>query len=355
MIHIDGSYMEGGGQIVRTALALSTLTGQPFRVDKIRHHRPKPGLKRQHLSCIQALKLMTNASAKGDQLGAVSLEFFPGKICSCDIAIDIGTAGSITLLLQSLLLPCLFADGPIRLKITGGTDTKWSIPIDYFARVILPFFNRLAALEIREIKRGYYPKGQGRVDLVVTPCFHLRDFKTFEDVAAHLKNSLAKIALGAKPHPAEIQGNSSASNHLKDARVAERQARGAAGLLDCHGPVSIACEYQKTASAGSVITVWAVSPDGRIIAGADALGEKGLPAEKVGAAAAQKLLAVLNSDAVVDHHLADNLVPLLALAGGTLTADRITGHIRSNIYVCEKFLDVSFRIDENKNRISAGL
>jgi RNA 3'-terminal phosphate cyclase (ATP) len=352
MIYIDGSYMEGGGQIVRTALALSTLTGQPFKVDKIRHRRPKPGLKAQHLSCIDALKRMANARVDGDQLGAAAFEFFPGKICANSIAIDIGTAGSITLLLQSLLVPCLFADGPVSLKITGGTDTKWSIPIDYFDRVILPYFNRFAAVEINEIKRGYYPKGQGRLHLGVTPCFHLRDFKTTKDFTAHLKNSLSKISLTTKAPPAEIQGKSSASNHLKKAKVAERQARGAAGLLDRHGPVSIVCEYQNTASAGSVITLWAAPREGSIVAGADALGEKGLPAEKVGAAAAKKLMAFLDSDAVVDHHLADNLVPLLALVGGTLTTDRMTGHIRSNIYVCEKFLDVSFCINENDNRIS---
>jgi len=352
MIHIDGSYMEGGGQIVRTALALSTLTGHPFRVDKIRHHRPKPGLKPQHLSCIDALKRIACAQVNGDRLGAAAFEFFPGKICAKSIATDIGTAGSITLLLQSLLLPCLFADGPVSLEITGGTDTKWSIPIDYFDRAILPYFNRFAAVQIKAIKRGYYPKGQGRLHLEVTPCFHLRDFKTTKDFTAHLKNSLAKISLTTKPPPAAIQGKSSASNHLKKAGVAERQARGAADLLERRGPVSIVCEYQDTASAGSVITLWAATREGSIVAAADALGARGLPAEKVGAAAAEKLLAVLDSDAVVDHHLADNLMPLLALVGGTLTTDRVTGHIRSNIYVCEKFLDVSFCINENDNRIS---
>ena len=127
MIHIDGSHMEGGGQIVRTALAMSTLTGKPFRVDKIRHNRPKPGLKRQHISCIDALKHLASATrVDGAKPGSVSLEFVPGEIGARSIFIDIGTAGSITLLLQSLLLPCIFAAAPVGIQIRGGTDTSSS-------------------------------------------------------------------------------------------------------------------------------------------------------------------------------------------------------------------------------------
>jgi RNA 3'-phosphate cyclase len=152
MIHIDGSYMEGGGQIVRTALALSTLTGKPFKIDKIRHNRSRPGLKPQHLSCIDALKQLANAQVKGAQAGSDSVEFFPDRIYAATLSVDIGTAGSITLLLQSLLLPCMFADAPVRIKIKGGTDTRWSIPIDYFTNVILPFFNELASIEIKNMQ-----------------------------------------------------------------------------------------------------------------------------------------------------------------------------------------------------------
>ena len=354
MIGIDGSYVEGGGQIVRTALALSTLTGKPFRVDNIRHNRPKPGLKRQHVSCIDALKQLAHARADGARPGAVSLEFFPGAIGAQRIFIDIGTAGSITLLLQSLLLPCLFAPAPVGIEIKGGTDTKWSIPIDYFEQVILPYFNKFAVCKINDIKRGFYPKGQGTVGITVRPRFQLRNFKDINALVAHLKTSVPEFFLSTRPQATEIRGKSSASMHLKGAKVAERQAQGAAGLLERDYSLSIRCEYQDTASAGSVITLWTMPAERGGIVAADALGEKGVRAEKVGAAAAQKLLAVLNSNAAVDHHLADNLVPLLALVGGTMVTDKITGHIRSNIHVCEKFLGVSFRIDETKNSISAG-
>ena len=355
MIHIDGSYMEGGGQIVRTALALSTLTGKPFKVDKIRHHRARPGLKPQHLSCIDALKQLANVQVKGNQPGSVSLEIVPDKICAKFLSIDIGTAGSITLLLQSLLLPCMFADEPVRLKVKGGTDTKWSIPIDYFIHVILPYFNQFATCQIIRIKRGYYPRGQGMIEFSIVPGFHLSDFKNIEEFIIDLRDSVTKISLDAKPDRIRVRGKSSASSHLKGAAVAERQAKGAADHLGDRYPVSIECDYQNTASAGSVITLWTVSRGSKWIAGADALGEKGLRAEKVGARAALILSDVITSDGAVGHHLADNLVPLLALVGGSITTDKISGHIRSNIYVCEQFLDVAFSINENINRITANI
>jgi len=354
MIHIDGSYMEGGGQIVRTALALSALTGKPFKIDKIRHNRPKPGLKPQHLSCIAVLKQLTNAQVYGAQLGSVSVEFFPGKIKVATLCIDIGTAGSITLLLQSLLLPCIFADDPIRLKIKGGTDTKWSIPIDYFSNVILPFFNELASIEIKNMRRGFYPKGQGFVDLSVSPRYHLNDFTNLEELIAYLFNTVSRIHLTGKPAQIRIEGISCASGQLKGAGVAERQAEGAAKRIGSRFAFKIDSKYQDTVSPGTVITLWTVSKEGQACVGADALGERGVRAEKIGAMAARKLLKVLDSDAAVDHHLADNLIPLLALVGGTIKTNKITGHIRSNIYVCEQFLDVAFSIDENQNRITAG-
>jgi RNA 3'-phosphate cyclase len=354
MIHIDGSYMEGGGQIVRTALALSTLTGKPFKIDRIRHHRSRPGLKPQHLSCIDALKQLANAQVKGAQAGSDSVDFFPDRICAVTLSVDIGTAGSITLLLQSLLLPCMFADAPVRIKIKGGTDTRWSIPIDYFSRVILPCFNRLASIEIKNMQRGFYPKGQGFVDLSIVPRFHLNDFTTIEEFAAHLGNSVSAIDLTGKTAPIRIEGISCASSRLKAAGVAKRQAEGAAKLIGSRFALKIDSKYQDTASPGTVITLWTVSKEGQACVGADALGERGVRAEKIGAMAARKLLEVLNSDAAVDPHLADNLIPLLALVGGTIKTNKITEHIRSNIYVCEQFLDVAFSIDENQKRITTG-
>lgn len=353
MIHIDGSYMEGGGQIVRTALALSTLTGRPFQIDRIRHHRPRPGLKRQHLSCIDALIQMADARVEGARPGSDRVVYFPGKISGGTVAIDIGTAGSITLLLQALLLPCMFADADVRLNINGGTDTRWSIPIDFFANLILPFFNTLASIAVTRIKRGFYPKGQGRVDLVVAPRYHLSEFRRIDDLAGFLQTSGAGIHLDSRPEIKKIQGVSAASSRLKGAAVAERQLQGAVDIIAKRLPIRVESAYEDTASAGTVITLWAATKAGRALIGADALGQKGVPAERIGAAAAQKMIKRLDSAAAVDHHLADNLIPLLALVGGTIKTDKISGHIRSNIYVCEQFLDVSFNVDETNHRITA--
>jgi RNA 3'-phosphate cyclase len=351
MITIDGSHMEGGGQILRTTLALSTLTRQPFVIEKIRRNRPRPGLKAQHLSCIDALKQLASAEVQGAKLGASTLSFMPQAVVSGKLVLDIGTAGSITLLLQALLLPCMFADGTVKLCITGGTDTKWSIPADYFAAVILPFLNKFATVEIDEIRRGFYPRGRGKLELTIIPRLRLNHLKNFDAFWAQVRNHVSPIQFASQPEIDHIEGRSVASSKLKDARVAERQADGAARIFGDRYPLSIEKEYCRTASVGTVITLWAVSRQGLVFMGADALGERGRRAEDVGAAAADRLLNLLKSDAAVDSHLADNLIPLMALCGGQIKTEKITGHIRSNIYVCEKFLETGFRIQEKENKI----
>jgi RNA 3'-terminal phosphate cyclase (ATP) len=250
-------------------------------------------------------------------------------------------------------LPCMFADHPVRLMITGGTDTKWSMPIDYFSQVILPFFNEFAAIRIKKMHKGFYPKGRGFVELVIVPGFHLNDYKNFSEFIDRLRTRIPALHFADKAEPLKIRGISSASQALRDAKVAERQAAGAMAKIGGRGPVDIEKQYWPTASIGTVITLWALNARGKVFAGADALGEMGKRAETVGETAAEKLLVVLRLNAAVDCHLADNVIPLLALAGGRLRTERITGHIRSNIYVCEKFGGAHFSIDAQKNEITA--
>ncbi len=352
MLLIDGSYREGGGQIIRTALAFSVLTQKPFRAVKIRHKRPKPGLKYQHLSCIQALEKLANARVDGAHLGSQAIEFFPGPVKPGVLSLDIGTAGSITLLLQSLLLPVVFAGGNVKLKLTGGTDTKWSIPMDYFEQVILPVFEELAIFRIQEVRRGYYPKGHGFLELSATPRINFHKTAGTDELISLIRAKVPSIRLTARSELLDIKGLSSASQQLKSSDVARRQAQGALRIIGDLCPVAIKEEYMQTASIGTVITLWAKFQDTKVRMGADALGEKGVPSEKIGEAAAARLLEFLNSDAVVDPHLADNIIPLLALIGGSMKTTKITGHILSNIYVCEKFLNVRFKVDAQKNLIT---
>ena len=147
MIKIDGSYLEGGGQIVRTAVALSTLTKTPIKINKIRAGRTKPGLKNQHIYGIKALQELCNAEVKGLKPGSKSLEYNPQELNFKNISIDIKTAGSITLLMQALLPVCIFSSKNITIEINGGTDTKYSQPIDYFMNVFLPQISRFATFK----------------------------------------------------------------------------------------------------------------------------------------------------------------------------------------------------------------
>jgi RNA 3'-terminal phosphate cyclase (GTP) len=354
MVHIDGSFVEGGGQILRTALALSTLTGRPFRAEMIRQNRPAPGLKPQHLSAIKALIRMSGARAKGARVGAGEIEFVPGNLTPGYYSLDIGTAGAVTLLMQALLLPCMFAGGKMTLRIRGGTDTRWSIPVDYFTHLILPVFRRFCGIEVIGMQRGFYPKGQGVLEMRIRPELLLppvKDGGAFQDA---VRRRLPRLDLSARREVAAIKGVSVASSFLAKARVAERQAESANDALGSVLPVEIRVDYCRSASPGTVVTLWTVDKEGRSLVGADALGEKGKPAEAVGREAAHQLLETLHTEAAVDVHLADNLIPLLAFVGGKIKTARITDHIRANIYVCERFLDVRFRVDEAAALVGVG-
>ena len=345
MITLDGSHGEGGGALIRTALALATVLNIPFVVTNIRSNRPKPGLKAQHLSAIKALQEICNAKTKGAELGSTELTFKPGKIKSGTFTIDIGTAGSITLLLQSLIIPALHAPKKVRLKITGGTDVIWSPQIDYFSNVVLPQIRRYT-LEITATisKRGYYPKGQGMLELHLTPNPRKLPLKSTQ-----------------QGHIILIKGISHASTDLQSSDVAERQAKTAKlQLYQLKVPVDIQSTYSKTQSTGSGITCWAIfskdkddiSYDFPIILGADILGEKQKKAETVGNECAIQLLKEIKTKAPIDSHLADHLIPYLALYGGEIKVAEITEHTKTNIHVCEQFIKNKFKIDEEKSTIS---
>jgi len=350
MIKIDGNYGEGGGQIVRTALAFSTALNKPFEINNIRAGREKPGLKAQHLTCLKALEQLCNAKYNEVQIGSDSLRYIPGELKARKVEVDIGTAGSITLLLQSLLIPCFLAGHPVNLNIKGGTSGKWQMPFDYFDNVLSPQLRRYADVKTILHKRGYYPKGGGEVEIKIKPRY------TFEN-----RMDAKKLELVEQGEFIQIKGISHAAKFLQEAKVAERQADAArALLLDLGVGIGVRAEYCDTLSPGSGITLWAVFLSNMestelnpIILGSDIVGEKGKLAENVGSEAARRLISEIKSNAPVDEYLADNMIPFLALFGGRIKVSKISEHTKTNIHVAEQFLGEMFVIDDLKNIITA--
>lgn len=345
MIEIDGSYGEGGGQVVRTAVALSAVTGEEIKVTNIRKNRPNPGLKQQHLKALETAAKICRARVSGLSPGSTELYFAPVEIKGGKYNIDIGTAGSITLLLQCIMPALPFAKEKVELTIRGGTDVAWSPTIDYLQHVTLRALEKLGYTgSVTLEERGYYPRGGGNVSAVFEPCklhgFHFQ--KNEKNKRAGEKLTDEEGLKGRASEKEKIMGISHASN-LPD-HVPPRQAEAAKSLLLEAGYASQidvrSCEFFST---GSGITLWTG------YYGGSALGEKGLPAEKVGKRAAEEIIAELKAGAAVDMHLSDQLIPYMALAGNSsYTVRELTPHAATNIWVTEQFLDVKFRIEEKE-------
>ena len=358
MIELDGAYGEGGGSLTRVALALSTLTGKPFKVINIRAGRPQPGLKAQHLHAIKALRQICNAETNDIEIGSTTLEFKPGKIKRGIYEIDIGTAGSISLLLQALILPCLFAPGKVTIKVSGGTCGKWQAPVDYLQNVLLPHIKPFVEkIELKVLKRGYYPKGGGLVQLEITPRFKLNEYDSFSALNEELLLKTAKIKLIEQGELEQIRGVVNVSQELQEKEVGERIKKAAEGSLNSYQiPINIRVEYSNTLSIGGNVTLWAIfSQDGKvdydnpIILAGDALVDKGKRSEDIGKEAAEMLKKEIAAGFSVDRNLADQLISFIALLPGSeINVREVSKHTMTNIYVIEKFLDVGFKVEGNK-------
>ncbi|MFO7837295.1 MAG: RNA 3'-terminal phosphate cyclase [Candidatus Thorarchaeota archaeon] len=335
MIEIDGSYGEGGGQILRTAISLSAVTMEPVRVVNIRAGRPTPGLKNQHIAGIEVTGRLVNAEIKGLRIGSTTIEFHPVERRGGRISYDIGTAGAISLALQAALLPAVLSPDQSYIEITGGTDVLWSPPIDYMKHVFDFMLQKMGPkIEITQHRRGHYPRGGGRVSCGIKSVneIHSIDLVEFGEIL-------------------EVVGISHCAR--LPAHVAHRQADAAESYLRGKGleNINIEREYWSKEDdphlgAGSGIVIWAESNRGVRIGG-DSLGKKGKPAEKVGREAAIQLVSELSTGKAVDSHLCDMLVPYMAVAQGksSIGVTKITSHLETNIWVAEEMLGIETQLE----------
>ena len=331
MIKIDGTYGEGGGQIIRTAIALAAITGEEVEIENIRANRPNPGLSAQHLHAVKAVEKLSGGRTEGLELRSTRLKFAPGALNGFEGEIDIGTAGSITLLLQCLIPVAVFADSETKVRIRGGTDVKWSPPMDFYTEVFLKAIREMGCDVHLDLKRrGYYPKGDGLVEAKITPSHQLKGIVLVES---------------ERTREGVVKGISHSCG--LPAHVAERQAKAAESVLNAAGydsAIKIEIENGGGRTTGCGITLWKGYKSG------SALGERGKRAERVGEEAARNIIKELESASAstVDVYLADQLIPYIALANGKseMRVREMTKHLETNMYVTKKFLDVEFEIEK---------
>jgi len=337
LLEIDGSQKSGSGTILRLSIALAGILNEPLHIYNIRQRRSQPGLRPQHLEAVLTAAKICNAEMKGATLGSRELWFKPDSIISGEVRAEIGTAGSIPMLLLTILPLCAYAKGAVSVQVVkGGTDVQHAPTINYLKYVLLPMLERMglkASLAIR--KYGYYPKGMGEVLLEVQPCsklipIRLNEFGTIE----------------------ELHGVS-VCTFLEDRKVAERQAKAANGYLKGYGyeaKIQVVNDRSNPLQKGSSLVLWTETSMGALLGG-DAIGELRKLSEVVGREAAEKLFREVEAQATVDVHLADMLVPYTALADGTsvyLTRD-LTDHLDTNMWLAQKILGVKFQITKVGN------
>lgn len=329
MLTIEGDYGEGGGQLTRMAIALAAVTLSAVRLTRIRARRSKPGLAAQHLTALRAVASVAQGEIEGLALGSTEVVFRPGTLRGGEYVFDIGTAGSITLLLQALMPVMLRAPQPLSVRVIGGTDVRAAPPLDYLRFVLLPLLEAMgAAVSLEVLRRGYYPRGGGEVGVRVQPG------------ALHAPKSLApgrlrSVTGGVQTArlPAHI------AQRMRDAAERQLAARGlrADWVLDAD--------------------VAAFSPGGAIVLAADRttthlgagrVAERGVRAEELGDAAGGELAADLERNLSLDVHAADQLIVYLALANGAaaFTTRGASPHMTTAIWLAQQFLPARFRIDE---------
>jgi len=330
LLEVDGSQKSGSGTILRLSVAMAAILKRPLHIYNIRQKRPKPGLKPQHLEAVLTAAKLCNATVKGAEVGSKELWFYPTEIVGGRVEAEIGTAGSIPMLLITVLPICAFAKNPVSIHISkGGTDVSHSPTINYLSHVFLPVLEKMRFTTSLTInKYGYYPKGMGEVSVKVTPNPKLGSFRF---------GKFGRI---------EALKGISVCTFLADRRVAKRQAKAANDLLRTCGygaDIQVFNDFSNPLQKGSSLTLWAQTSTG-ILLGGDAIGELRKPSETVGGEAAENLLLEIEAKATVDVHLADMLVPYMALAKdkSVFLTRSITDHLETNMWLAQEILGVKF-------------
>jgi RNA 3'-phosphate cyclase len=329
MLIINGAYGEGGGQILRTALSLSTLLKIPIRIESIRASRSKPGLMPQHLTAVKALQAICQARVEGASIGSMALTFEPGRPQAGEYHFEVGTAGATSLILQTLLLPLAFAGGESLVRLAGGTHVPWSPPIHYLEMVFLPVLLAMGIhVEINLIRWGWYPQGGGMIQARIKPA-----------------DKLKPISLGQPWKPDRIKVLC-ASSHLPG-HIREREKHRVEERLRQEG---LEADYEVTEgsspSQGNMVFIAAAGGSGA--AGFTSVGQRGKKAEQVAEEAVDSFLAFLESGASVEEHLADQLVPYLPLAEGPceILIQQISSHLETNLWVVRHFIQEDIELKE---------
>jgi RNA 3'-phosphate cyclase len=327
MIEIDGAFGEGGGQLVRTAVALSAVRRRPIRVVNVRARRRNPGLAPQHVAAVRAVASMCEARCEGAEPRSTAFAFSPQRLRGGDYRVDVGTAGSITLVLQAMLPAAVASGERCTIRVRGGTDVRAAPPIDYFAAVLLPLLARLgvhAALAVE--RRGYYPKGGGEVRLEVAPAAALQPFAAQSPGAIERVDILAHV--GQLPR-----------------EIAARMALAALQALPPGLPVDSkvdALAADRAAGPGGAIVLRALTAN--TVLGAAEVAERGVRAERLGERAGASLARDLRAGVTLDVHATDQMLVFLALASGEshFVVRELSSHARTAMWLIERLAGTRF-------------
>jgi len=326
MLHIDGSIGEGGGQILRTALSLSLITGKPFRLSNIRAGRKKPGLMRQHLVCVHAAEAIGQAEVIGDDLGSTELTFTPGQVKTGDYHFAIGSAGSTMLVLQTVLPVLLMQDQPSTVRLEGGTHNPMAPTVDFIQHGFLPAVAKMGIrAEVNLLRSGFFPVGGGEVTLTVQPWTD-RQSLTLLERGAHQ-------AIHAKAGVVNLEWH-----------IAERELATLAQKLELtsQGPLSL----YESRSQGNAAMVEVVHEQHTEVF--TALGEVGKMAEQIARQLTRDVKRYLAAPDAVDEHLADQLLLPMALGcGGQISCRHLSDHTRTQAEMIERFLPVKVHLRED--------